>query len=156
MKIKINKGDKITQVEIFREYVRGKGLKWTQQRELIASLFLGKRSHLSADQLYARARKKDPKVGYSTVYRTLKLIVDAGLGSERKFGAEEALFEPAVTGEHHDHLICLRCGKIVEFENAKIEDLQKEVASTRDFEIRRHRLILYGYCGKCRRQRVRN
>ena len=105
---------------------------------------------VSAEQLYAQVRKRYPRIGYSTVYRTLKLLVGAGLGSESKFGADEALFEPMVKGEHHDHLVCMSCGKIVEFENPKIEELQNGVARTNDFEIRMHRLVVYGYCSKCR------
>lgn len=155
MKVKINKNRRLGAVEIFHEYIRARGLKWTRQRELIASLFLSKKSHLSAERLYALARKRDPNVGYSTVYRTLRLIVDAGLGSEREFGTDEALFEPAVMGEHHDHLICMKCGAIIEFENTRIEELQKDVARIKDFEIMEHWLVLYGYCGRCRRQRGR-
>ena len=133
-----------------KKHARARGLKWTQQRELIASTFFSQDSHVSAEQLHEVVRKRDPRVGHSTVYRTLKLIVNAGLGSERTFREQKALFEPEAAGEHHDHIVCIKCGKIQEFENASIERLQNEVAKEEGFEIRDHRLVLYGYCSKCR------
>lgn len=155
MKVKVKKSSERAALLQLKEYVRSQGLKWTRQRELIASLFLKRRTHLSAEKLYDGVRKKNPKIGYSTVYRTLKLIVDSGLASERRFGAGETLFEPVAEDEDHDHLICMKCGRIIEFENAKIEGLQKEVARSKDFEIREHRLVLYGYCSKCRQRKRR-
>jgi len=155
MKVKVKNGSERRALLQFKKYVRSQGLKWTQQRELIGSLFLSKRCHLSAQEVYDEVRKKDSRVGYSTVYRTLKLAVDAGLVSERRFGPDETLFEPATEEKHHDHLICKKCGRIIEFENAKIEDLQKEVAREKNFEIRERRLVLYGYCSKCHQRRRR-
>lgn len=155
MTVKVNNSSERAALLQLKKYVRSQGLKWTQQRELIAYLFLKKRSHLSVEELYDEAKKKDPKVGYSTVYRTLKLIVSAGLAGERRFGRNQTLFEAAVRSEHHDHLICKKCGRIIEFENARIEDLQKEVAREKNFEIREHRLVLYGYCSKCHQRRRR-
>ena len=139
-------------MERLRAYVRASGLKWTKQRELIASVFLAQQSHLNAEELYMRVKREEPRVGYSTVYRTLKLIVSAGLASERKFHAQEAVFEPRLGGEHHDHLVCLDCGRIVEFETEGIEELQEKVAEANDFQIEDHRLVLYGYCDRCRRK----
>jgi Fur family ferric uptake transcriptional regulator len=153
MNVKVKKREKDLYLQRLKGLVRARGLKWTKQRQLIASVFMGQRSHVSAEELYDRIKKEDASVGYSTVYRTLKLIVSVGLASERKFRTEEAVFEPELGSEHHDHLVCLECGRIVEFENRNIEELQREVARANDFRIERHMLVLFGYCSRCRRNR---
>jgi Fur family ferric uptake transcriptional regulator len=135
---------------MLRTYLHRKGLKFTQQREEIAGTFLRAEKHLSAEELYRRIRRRHPEVGLSTVYRTLKLLVDAGLASRRDFGDGITRYEPRSGEGHHDHLICVRCGAIIEFENRKIEALQKEVAALNEFTVTRHRLEIYGYCSKCR------
>ena len=135
-----------------RQYLRHRGLKVTQQREEIAQIFLGSERHLSAEDLYQQIREIYPGVGLSTVYRTLKLLVEAGLASQRQLGERITRFEPVAGGEHHDHFICINCGAIIEFENQDLEDLQEEVAKNHKFTILRHNLELYGYCQKCRRR----
>ncbi len=155
MNVNIKKERAVSTLARLRGEVKARGLRWTQQRELIASLFLQEKSHISAEELYDRVKRKDPSVGYSTVYRTLKLIVNAGLGSERKFETHQSVFEPEFVGKHHDHLVCVKCGKIIEFENKRIEDLQKDVAEANSFQIEEHRLTLYGYCSDCRAKRRR-
>jgi len=137
--------------EKLRNYLHKKGLKITQQRQEIAETFLKAGRHLSAEELYGQIRQTHPEVGLSTVYRTLKLLVDAGLASQREFGDGIIRYEPQLDEGHHDHLICVRCGAILEFENQKIEALQKEVAELNSFTVIRHRLELYGYCDRCRR-----
>jgi Fur family ferric uptake transcriptional regulator len=129
----------------WRAYVQDKRLNTTAQREAIVEQFLRSREHVSIDELLAKVRKRQPKVGYATVYRTLKLLVDSGLAIERQFGDGQARFE--VVGDHHDHLICLRCGLILEFEDAEIERLQEKIARRLGgFTVLRHRHELYGLC----------
>jgi Fur family ferric uptake transcriptional regulator len=156
MTVNIKKDRTMSALARLRDEVKARGMRWTQQRELIASIFLKEKSHVSAEELYDRVKRKDASIGYSTVYRTLKLIVSAGLGSQRKFQADQSVFEPELVGKHHDHLVCLKCGRIIEFENKKIEDLQRDVAEANSFEIKEHRLTLYGYCSNCRVKRGRN
>jgi len=136
--------------ETLRTYLHRKGLKITQQREEIADTFMKANRHLSAEELYRQILQTHPEVGLSTVYRTLKLLVEAGLASRRDFGDGITRYEPRSGEGHHDHLICIRCGAIIEFENKKIEALQKEVAALKGFTVIRHRLEIYGYCRKCR------
>jgi len=136
-----------------REYLRRRGLKVTHQREEIAEIFLDSPHHLSAEELYQQIRESHPQVGLSTVYRTLNLLVQAGLASRREFGDGIARYEPVAENKHHDHFICVRCGAIIEFANQKIEELQSEVAQQNNFTVLRHKLELYGYCEKCRRRR---
>jgi Fur family ferric uptake transcriptional regulator len=134
--------------ERWREYLQAHRMNTTQQRELIVDYFLRCTDHVSIDDLLAKVRKRNAKVGYATVYRTLKLLVDAGLAVQRQFGDGQARFELA--GEHHDHLICTKCGLIIEFEDEEIEALQDRVAERFEFRLQRHRHELYGLCRDCR------
>ena len=134
-----------------RRFLHDKGLKATRQRELVADSFLASHEHVSADELYREISAQHPGIGYATVYRTLKLLKEAGLAAERHFGEGFARFEPLEPGQHHDHLICTSCGTIVEFENPDIESLQNRVAERHGFSIDYHRLELYGRCKACRR-----
>lgn len=134
---------------VFEEYVRRHGLKSTQQRDLIVELFLRSSGHMSIDDLLAKVRKKSPKVGYATVYRTLKLLTDSGIAAARQFGDGQTRFEVSDGEAHHDHLICSQCGLILEFENDAIERLQEQMAeSLGGFKLVRHKLELYGVCPK--------
>ena len=133
--------------ERWRVYVQERRLNVTAQREVIVEMFLRTRDHVSIDELLAKVRKRQPKVGYATVYRTLKLLVDSGLAVERQFGDGQARYE--VVGDHHDHLICVKCGLILEFEDSDIERLQDSIAARLGgFTVLRHRHELYGLCPK--------
>ncbi|MEN8687397.1 MAG: transcriptional repressor [Desulfuromonadales bacterium] len=134
----------------FKEFMLDKGLKSTRQREVILDEFLRVGSHISTEELYLRLRRKTPQIGYATVHRTLKLFAECGIAEQRHFGDGQARYEASDLDEHHDHLICVTCGKIVEFEDPRIERLQEEVARQHGFSIERHRLELYGCCESCR------
>lgn len=133
----------------FHEFLQRQGLKSTRQRDLILEEFQRCPSHLSTEELYLRLRKKHPSIGYATVYRTLKLFAECGIAEERHFGDGQARYESSSGHEHHDHLICTRCGAIFEFEDPRIEELQQIVAAENNFRITSHRLDLYGLCAKC-------
>ena len=133
--------------ERWRSYIQDRRLNVTAQREAIVEMFLRTRDHVSIDELLTKVRKRQPRVGYATVYRTLKLLVDSGLAVERQFGDGQARYE--VVGDHHDHLICVKCGLILEFEDDEIERLQDRIASRLGgFTVLRHRHELYGLCPK--------
>lgn len=128
-------------------YVQAEGLNTTQQRELIVEEFLECKDHVSTEQVLEIIKKRNPKIGYATVYRTLKLLVDAGIAHPRDFGDGQTRYE--VASAHHDHLICSKCGLVLEFEDEKIEELQEAVAKRLgNFKIVHHRLELYGLCPK--------
>lgn len=135
---------------IFKEYLHEKGLKSTRQRDDIVSLFLKEDKHFSVEELYREIQKIEPQIGFATVYRTLKLLVKAGLAVETQFGDGITRFEPVHKGKHHDHLVCLKCSKIIEFENDKIEQLQKQVAKENNFKLTNHKCVLYGFCSECK------
>ena len=135
--------------ELFIDYLARKRLKNTSQRMIILKAFLRQKSHLSTEDFYLQLRKKHPGIGYATVHRTLKLFAECGIASERNFGDGQMRFEVGLGVEHHDHLVCTRCGQILEFENQQIEQLQIDVARTHNFIIEDHRLELYGICSTC-------
>ncbi|MCK4536669.1 MAG: transcriptional repressor [Desulfuromonadales bacterium] len=135
----------------FRTCLIDRGLKATRQREVILEEFLRDGSHLSIEELYLRVRKKNPRIGYATVYRTLKLFAECGIAEQRQFGDGHTRYESTSVDEHHDHLICTGCGKIIEFEDQHIEELQLKVAKQHGFTIERHRLNLFGRCPDCQK-----
>lgn len=129
------------------EYLSRHGLKQTRQREAILDSFLAAPGHMTSEELYELVREENPEIGAATVYRTLKLLVEAGLARAHQFRDGVTLYENE--GRHHDHLICLGCGEIVEFRNQVIEDALAEVAQKASYRLTQHRLHLYGYCSKC-------
>jgi Fur family ferric uptake transcriptional regulator len=139
-------------VEALGAYIAERGLKHSRQRDRIAETFLGMAGHVSVEDVVARVRREDPRVSVATVYRTMKLLADCGLAVARQFGGDgQTRWEAAAGRPHHDHLICTRCGEIVEFANERIEHLQEAVAKRHGFEVESHRLELYGRCARCRR-----
>ena len=139
--------------KVFENYIKDKGLKSTRQRDDIINIFLKSDGHLTVEDLHHLVKKVNFRIGYATVYRTLKLLSDSGLAAERKFEDGQTRYEHADPEEHHDHLICLACGNILEFEEERIEALQDEVAKKFGFEVVSHNLELYGYCKKCKKGR---
>jgi Fur family transcriptional regulator, ferric uptake regulator len=131
-------------------YMEKKGLRSTEQRRLIVETFFSAHAHITIEELLGEVRARDPRVGYATVYRTLKLLAECGVANERRFEDGITRYEIANEGEHHDHLICLECKTIEEFEEPAIERLQDEVAKRYGFEVRSHKHELYGLCRACR------
>jgi Fur family ferric uptake transcriptional regulator len=135
----------------FQDFIAEKGLKSTRQRDLILECFLTSDCHLSTEDLYMKVRAKNPSIGFATVYRTLKLFAESGIAREIHFGDGQSRYEHVAEGEHHDHLVCTRCGAIQEFQNEAIEKLQQEVAEQFGFQVETHKMELYGICSKCRK-----
>jgi Fur family ferric uptake transcriptional regulator len=125
------------QMELFHVRVKQRGLKSTAQRDDIARVFFEIGHHISAEELYAEVKKISPHVGYATIYRTLRLLKECDLVSE------------VVSERHHDHFICERCGKIIEFQNENLERLQEAVARELNVTLTRHKMELYGLCPEC-------
>ena len=130
------------------QYLESHNIKQTKQREVILEAFLEAGGHVTGEDLYRQIREHYPRIGYTTVYRSLKLFVEASLAEERRFDDGVARYE--IEHKHHDHLVCLGCGRILEFESAVIEQAQKDVADEMGFTILRHRHELYGHCSECR------
>ncbi|HOV05296.1 MAG TPA: transcriptional repressor, partial [Kaistiaceae bacterium] len=116
--------------------------RMTEQRRVIARVIEGADDHPDVEELYRRASEIDDRISISTVYRTVKLLEDAGIIARHDFGEGRARYEQA-SDEHHDHLIDLRSGKVIEFRNARIEELQREIARELGYKLVDHRLELY-------------
>ena len=129
-------------------YLESHQLKQTKQREAILDVFLHAGQHVTSEDMFQRVRNDHPSIGYTTVYRTMKLLCDAGLAVERHFDDGVTRYE--IEHEHHDHLVCTKCGKIIEFECKMIESAQNEIADRYGFLVLRHRHELYGHCSSCR------
>ena len=138
--------------EVFIKHLRGQGLKRTAQRDLILEVFLGTEGHVTGEDLYRLVRKQDASVGQTTVYRTLKLLTDSGLAREARFGDGRAHYEHNYKHQHHDHMICSVCGKIIEFYSPALEAMQDKMAAKHRFELTSHLLRMIGVCSACRRQ----
>jgi Fur family ferric uptake transcriptional regulator len=139
--------------EVFLSHIQKKGLKRTSQRDLILDVFLRTERHLSNEDLYRLVQEEDASVGQTTVYRTLKLLTEAGLAREVRFGDGRTHYEHNYKHKHHDHMICSECGKIIEFYSAELEALQDAMAAKHRFEISQHLLRIIGVCAECRRAR---
>jgi len=120
-----------------------KGLRMTEQRRVIAGVLEGTVDHPDVEELYTRVSAVDPGISIATVYRTVKLFEEAGILVKNEFGDGRARYEPAGR-EHHDHLIDLTTGEVIEFVDEEIEALQVKIAEKLGYDLRDHRLELYG------------
>ena len=139
---------------VLASYMDRHGLRSTGQRRLIVDEFFRAKAHITIEELLTAVRRADPRVGYATVYRTLKLLAESGVASARQFGDGMTRYEVADGEAHHDHLICLECHEITEFEEPRIEALQDDVAARHGFEVRSHKHEMYGICARCRGRRA--
>lgn len=129
----------------FQTYLSDQGLKMTRQRRVIAEVVFGSDGHLTLNQILDEARSAHPSVGYATVYRTMKLMAESGMVEEHKFDDGQARYERA-GDDHHDHIICTKCGRIVEFEDHDIEARQDRIARELGFKVLYHRHEIYAEC----------
>ena len=130
---------------LFKSQLAKKKLKLTKQREIILEAFL-KIDHVTAEELHHQISRKDIHLGLATIYRTLNLLCQIGIGQTRHFGDNKTIYDNVLYKNHHDHLICDKCEKIIEFECPDIERLQEEMAAKHGFILKNHRLELYGHC----------
>jgi Fur family ferric uptake transcriptional regulator len=140
--------------EIFLEHIQKAGLRRTGQRDLILEIFLKTEEHLTSEDLYFLVHREDPSIGHTTVYRTLKLLTEAGLAREVRFGDNKTYYEHHYNHAHHDHMICTECGKVIEFFSQDIENLQDQMADQFGFRPTHHSLRMWGVCSDCQEQRV--
>ncbi len=138
-------------IEEFEKHLQENGLKLTEQRRLVVQKAFSMHRHFTADELLEVARRADKRVSKATVYRTLLLMSKYKLLDEHDFGRGSTYYEQMVGYAHHDHLVCLRCGKIIEFQNDAIEQLQDQVVKEHRFLMLTHSLKLFGLCPECQR-----
>ena len=130
--------------ETIEEKCLAKGVKLTEQRKIIAKVMSSSKDHPDVDELYKRVSNIDPKISIATVYRTIKLFADEGIVTKHGFkGGEKARYEE-LSESHHDHLIDIKTGEIIEFVDDEIEELQKKIAEKFGYDLVDHKLELYG------------
>ncbi|MEO0915570.1 MAG: Fur family transcriptional regulator [Pseudomonadota bacterium] len=125
------------------ERCEAKGLRMTEQRRTIAAVLEAAADHPDVEELYARASAADPNISLATVYRTVKLFEEAGILEKLDFRDGRARYEDAER-DHHDHLIDLNSGEVIEFVDAEIEALQERIAAKLGYDLKGHRMELYG------------
>jgi len=135
-----------------RKIVKQKGLKYTEQREIVLSILLHVDGHLTAEEIYNNIKKEYPKsnVGIATVYRALSFLEEVDLIASINFGTEGKKYESNMKS-HHDHLICTECSSIIEFVDDEIEKRQEKIAKANKFKITSHSMQLYGICQNCQK-----
>lgn len=139
----------------FRAFLRDHNLPITAQRLAIADAVLGTEKHVSAEDVAALLRDRGASAGTATIYRTLEVLVRSGLVVERDFGEGFKRYEAARGIPHHEHLLCTVCGRVTEFRDERLERMTTLLAEAHDFSRQRHRLVIYGLCGECRRGATR-
>ena len=137
------------EMQVMIDYLRDNKLKVTPHRELILETFLNHEGHRSVEDIYRTVRQEDPRVGYTTVYRTMKLLAECGLAREIDLADGITRYEHLFNHEHHDHMICMECGTSIEFFNADIESVQDAASEQLGFKVLDHKLQIYGVCRKC-------
>jgi Fur family transcriptional regulator, ferric uptake regulator len=137
------------EVRVFHDHIRRAGLKRTAQRDHILNVFLQTEEHVSSEQLYELVKAEDPSIGFTTVYRTLKLFLEAGLARYVQSHDGRMLYEHDFKHAHHDHLICTSCGTLIEFYSEVIENMQDEITRLHDFKASNHSLRIFGTCHNC-------
>ena len=139
----------------FEQFVIHEGLRHTGPRDKVLEVFLSTEKHVTVQELYDLTRKKHKSIGYATVARTVKLMCDADICRQVDFGDGSLRYEHKYGHEHHDHLICIKCGKFVEIYSRKLEKLQEELVKTFGYIQEYHKLDIFGYCPKCAKKHFR-
>ena len=139
------------ELQVFMEYLQDRKLKLTPHRQLILDIFLENEGHRSAEDIYRVVREKDPRIGYTTVYRTMKILADCGLARPVDLADGITRYEHLYNHAHHDHMVCMQCGNSIEFYKSEIETLQDDASAQLGFKVLDHKLQIYGLCRDCRK-----
>ena len=135
---------------VFSQYLKNKKMLHSTQREQILDIFLKTEKHVTVDEIYTLAKKKNSKIGLATVYRAMKILCDAGLAREVYFGDNLRHFEHEYGHQHHDHLVCTKCGRVIEVLSLEIEKMQEKLAKKHNFTPSNHKMKIFGTCNKCK------
>ena len=137
------------EINAFINFLRQKGLKLTSQRQQIVATFANIEKHITVEELYDILKRKNPSIGHATVFRTLKLMCDAKIARELDLGDRKTRYEHNYGQKHHDHLICVECGKLIEVVDFEIERLQQKLCKKFDFVPKEHKMQIFGSCRQC-------
>ena len=133
----------------FDEFISNKGLKLTREREEIVQEILRTEGHFAPDELFVKLKARGSKVSRASIYRTIPLLVESGMIEEVERVDKHAHYERVSQNSHHDHMICIRCGRIIEFYSESLERMQERLCRQENFRGVRHCLDILGICDKC-------
>jgi Fur family ferric uptake transcriptional regulator len=145
----LSRGEGAALLDRFRRYLRDHHQPVTRQRDLVAQVVFQADEHLSVESIRRSLRDRGERVGMATVYRTLEVLVESGLVRGHDFGEGFKRYEPMLAQTHHEHLLCERCGRVVEFQNERLERMLPVIADEHAFQHLRHRVEIYGVCRDC-------
>ncbi len=137
--------------KVFRDYVQSGGVQFTREGQAMLDHVYDRHGHFEPQQLLLDKRKNNKRVSKATIYRTLALLVNSGILREVIFGEKHAHYEHVYGHEHHEHLVCIGCGKIIEFSDERIEEFQEEVCIENKFKAESHKFQIMGYCEDCKK-----
>lgn len=135
--------------ELFRAYLHDRGLKYTPERRMLLHEVLSTPQHFEAEQLLIAMRQADKRVAKATIYRTLPLLADCGIIKQVQFGDNLARYEPILGQAPHDHMVCRKCRRIIEFDSSEVASLRDAIAARHGFLPSSHRFQITGLCGEC-------
>jgi Fur family ferric uptake transcriptional regulator len=138
---------------IFRDYLRGRGLKYTPERKAVLREVLTNNEHFEAEQLLITLLQGGERIAKATIYRTLPLLVDCGIIQQVQFGDNVARYEHTFGQQPHDHMVCRQCRRIIEFDSSEVTRLRAKIADRHGFAAQSHRFQISGVCAACRDER---
>lgn len=136
----------------FKGYLAHKGLKLTPEREIILKEIFSYHKHFNTEALYEKLRQKGETISLATIYRTLPLLIESDLIRETLRCQGKVSYEHTFGHEHHDHIVCIKCGKVIEFQNSSIKKMRDTLCRKYNFKPVEHRLGIKGYCDKCKKK----
>lgn len=145
----LDNSDFVTAESIFREYLKDRGLRYTPERRMLLREVLGNDEHFEAEQLLLNLRQQGKRVAKATVYRTLPLLINCGIIKKVQFGDNLARYEHAFGQGPHDHMVCQRCHRIIEFDSADVLRLRRILSAKHGFHPLMHRFQITGLCAEC-------
>lgn len=140
---------KIMFKKAFDDFLNTKGLKRTRERQIVLDEIMSMDHHFDPEKLYRQLKSKSAKISRASVYRIINLLHESGLIEKVQHSEHSSHYEKIIGSSHHDHMICLKCQKIIEFYSPTIEVLQEEICSREGFKSSKHILEIYGYCMEC-------
>lgn len=147
--VRLSRDESVALLERFRRYLRDRHQPITRQRDLVAETVLRSPDHLSVEEIQRRLKEQGEPIGLATIYRALEVLVASGLVKVHDFGEGFKRFEPSGSAAGHEHLICLRCGRVLEFSNEQLERMLPVIADEHHFQHQRHRVEIFGVCRDC-------